>query len=126
MLRKVMTDTAITKRTPAISSGKVADPVTHLEGVKITPVMLASARGLHSVRQAIGLEGSAVQVYEAYTESHEHTDDDTTVTQLPDIRNGDRLVTGGVTYNVRWAEQQAATLSYGATLLLYLTEDKRS
>lgn len=123
-LKDFMTTTATTKRLPAISGGKRGDPVTHLEDVSITPVMLASATGTHAIRQAIGIEGTAIQVFEIYTESHEHTDDSSTVTQLPDIVVGDRVITGGVTYNVRWAEPQAATSSFGQTLIIYLTKDK--
>jgi len=124
-LLSTMTATATTQRTPAISSGKIGDPVTNLESVKITPVMLQDTRTQLSIRQAIGLEGTAVQVFEAYTQSHAHTDSSSAVTQMPDIRAGDRLITGGVTYVVRWAEQQPATASLSATLILYLTEDKR-
>lgn len=124
-LSTFMTATATTTRPPAISGGKIGDPVTHLENVLVTPVMLSSATGQHNIRQAIGLEGSAVQVFECYTESHEHDDNSVTVTQMPDIKAGDRLAVGGVTYNVRWAEIQPATTSFAATLLLYLTEDKR-
>jgi hypothetical protein len=126
MLRKVMTDTATTTRPPGISSGKIGDPVAHLSGVKITPVMLSSATGMHGIRQAIGLDGSAIQVYEAYTTVHTHVDGGVSVYQVPDIVRGDRLTVGGVTYNVRWSETQPATFGLDATLLLYLTEDKRS
>lgn len=124
-LSNMMTATATTQRTPAISSGKIGDPVTNLQNVKITPVMLSDTRGQHEIRQAIGMEGTAVQVFECYTEPHAHTDSSVSVNQMPDIRAGDRLVTGGVTYVVRWAEQQPATLSFAATLLIYLSEDKR-
>lgn len=126
MLKHFMTATATTTRTPAVSGIKVGDAVTHLENVKVTPVMLSSASGQHAIRQAIGLDGSAVQVFEAYTESHEHTDDSVTVTQVPDIREGDRIIIDGVTYNVRWSQRQTATTSYGQTLMIYMTEDKRA
>lgn len=124
-LSQFMTATATTERHPAMSGGKRSAPTTHLEDVSITPVMLPNAQGQHQIRAAIGLEGTAVQVFEIYTESHEHTDDSSTVDQMPDIEAGDRLVTSGITYVVRWAEQQPATTSFGATLLLYVTEDKR-
>ena len=123
-LRDFMTTTASTSRNPAMSSGKKGDPVANLTNLKICSVMLSNATSLHAVRQAIGLEGSAVQVFETYTESHAHTDSGTPVTQMPDIKTGDRLIVGSITYTVRWCETQPATSSFGATLLVYLTEDK--
>jgi hypothetical protein len=125
-LNNFMTATASTLRHPAIVSGKRGDPVTHLEAVKITPVMLADTKGVERITKAAGLEGSAVQIFEAYTESHSHTDDSSPVTQLPDIIAGDQLVIGSITYAVRWAEQQPATTSFGATLIVFVTEDKRA
>lgn len=125
-LLDMMTQTASTTRLPAKSGGKVGDPVTNLTNLKITPIMLDSARGTHQIRQAIGLEGTAVQVFEAYTQSHTHTDSGVSVTQMPSIEVGDRLIANGITYNVQWAETQPAGLVMPATLLLYLTEDKRA
>lgn len=125
-LRRLMTDTASTTRTPAISGGKVGEPVTHLQNVKIVPPMLASATSTHTIRQAIGLEGTAVQVWETYSTVHSHTDGGVTVNQLPDMRNGDRLITGGVTYVIKWTEAQPPTTSYNSTLMVYMVEDKRA
>lgn len=122
----MMTATATTTRSPAMSSGKIGSPVANLESVKITPVMLSPTIGQHAIRQAIGLDGTAIQIFEIYTESHAHTDSSQSVTQIPDIIAGDRVVVGGITYNVRWAEQQPATGAFGATLLIYVTEDKRA
>lgn len=124
-LRNFMTTTASTTRLPAKSGGKVGAPVTNLTNLKITPLMLPDTRGSHAVRQAIGLEGTAVQFFETYTESHAHTDSSVSVTQLPDIVTGDRLVIGSTTYEVLWCEQQPATTSFPATLLIYVIEDKR-
>ena len=125
-LSAMMTATATTTRHPARSSGKIGNPVTHLESVSIVPIMLSSATGQHNIRQMIGLDGTGIQVFETYTESHTHTDDSVSVTQVPDIRAGDKLVTGGVTYHVYWCEQQPATSGFGATLLIYIAEDKRA
>lgn len=125
-LRHLMTTTASTTRPAAMVNGKKGDPTSNLTNLKITAVMLSSASGQHAIRQAIGLDGTAVQIFETYSESHTHTDSSVSVTQMPDIEAGDRLVVGSVTYIVRWAEVQPATFSYGATLLLYLTEDKRA
>lgn len=125
-LRDMMTVTASTARAPAMASGKKGDPVTNLTNLLITPIMLSAMTGQHGLRQALGLEGTAVQLFETYTESHTHTDSSVSVTQMPDIEAGDRLVIGSITYNVRFAEIQPATYSFGATLLLYITEDKRA
>lgn len=125
-LLDMMTQTASTTRLPAKSGGKVGDPVTNLTNLKITPIMLDSARGTHQIRQAIGLEGSAVQVFEAYTQSHAHTDSGVSVNQMPDIETGDKLVVDGVTYHIQWAEKQPAGFVMPATMLLYIIEDKRA
>ena len=122
----MMTATASTTRNPALSGGKIGDPVTNLESVKITAPTLPDRRGTEAIKKAAGLEGSAVQVFEAYTQSHSHTDSGSPVTQIPDIIAGDRLITGGITYNVRTAEKDAASISFGQTLILILTEDRRS
>jgi hypothetical protein len=123
-LRDMMTTTASTTRAPAMASGKIGTPVSNLTNLLITPVMLSAMTGNHGIRQAIGLEGSAIQIFEAYTESHAHTDGGVSVTQMPDIESMDILVVGSVSYLVRFAEIQPATNNFGATLLLYLTEDK--
>jgi hypothetical protein len=104
---------------------KIGNPVTNLTNLKITPVMLSSASGQHQIRQAIGIEGTAVQVFEAYTEAHAHTDSSVSVNQMPDVEAGDKLVVGSVTYSIKWCEQQPATTGFGATMLIYITEDKR-
>ena len=118
--------TCTTTRQPAMSSGKRGEPTSNLSGVSITSPMLSDTRGDWAVRQAIGLEGTAEQLFECYTESHTHTDSSVSVTQMPDIKAGDRLTCDGITYNVKWAEIQAATISFGKTLQLFLTTDKRA
>lgn len=124
MLRSFMTATATTTRRTNPTDGNFGSPVAHLANVKITPVMLPSAGGAHIIRQTLGLEGTAIQVFETYTEAHAHTDGGVSVNQLPDIVAGDRLSTNNVTYLVRWCEAQPATSGFTATLLIYLTEDK--
>lgn len=123
-LRDFMTQTASTKRHPAKEGGKISAAVANLTNLLITPLMLPSASGQHAVRQVTGFEGTHVQFWETYTESHLHTDSGVAVTQLPDIVQGDFLVVSGVTYTVEWTEAQPATSGFGATLLLYVYEDK--
>lgn len=125
-LRDMMTVTASTERAAAMSGGKKGAPVANLTNLLVTPVMLSAMTGQHGLRQSLGMEGTAVQLFEAYTESHAHTDSAVSVNQMPDIEAGDRLIIGSITYNVRFAEIQPATFSFGATLLLYITEDKRA
>jgi hypothetical protein len=119
-----MTTTASTKRSPAMSSGKVAAAATNLTSLLITPVMLSKMTGQYAIRQAIGLEGTMVQVFEVYTEKHIHTDSGVSVDQVPDIEVGDKLVVGSITYEVRWAESHSPASSFGATLQLYVIEEK--
>ena len=125
-LRNFMTQTASTTRNPAPAGSKVGEAVTNLTALKIMPLMLPDATSMHAIRQEMGLEGSDVQIWETYTESHAHTDSSVSVTQMPDIRKGDKLVIGSITYTVQWAKQQPATTSFGATLLLRIVEDERA
>jgi hypothetical protein len=123
-LADMMTQSASTTRLPTKASGKIGAPVTNLTSLMIAPLMLPSATGQHMIRQLTGFDGSHVQFWETYTESHTHTDSSVSVTQMPDIVQGDFLVVSGVTYTVEWVEQQPATSSFGATLLIYVYEDK--
>lgn len=123
-LRDFMTQTASTKRHPAKASGKIGAAVANLTNLLITPLMLPSASGQHAVRQVTGFEGTHVQFWETYTESHAHTDSGVSVTQLPDIVVGDILTVDSVNYVVEWTEAQPATTSFGKTLLIYVYEDK--
>ena len=125
-LLSFMTASADTTRPPAMSSDKIGDPVTNLESVKITPPQLPDFNREQRYRQMAGLDGTLVQIFECSTESHTHTDSSSSVTQMPDIIAGDRVVISSVTYNVLWAEQQPATGSFGATLLIIMSEDKRA
>lgn len=124
-LRHMMTATATTARA-TMSSGKKGNTTTHLENVKITPPILPSATGQRAIREMLGLEGAVGQLWETYSESHEHTDNSVTVTQVPDIIAEDRLTVNGTTYYVHWAESNSATFSFGETLVIYMTEDKRA
>lgn len=120
-----MTQTASTTRSPAMASGKIGNPVANLTNLKITKPMSQFNQGDRQLRQALGMSGTLVQEKEAYTESHTHTDSGVSVTQMPDIRAGDKLIVGSVTYNVEWVDIEPATSSFGETMILKLTEDKR-
>lgn len=123
-LSLMMTATATTQN-KALSSGKSGGFTTHLENVKVSPPQLPSAEGQHAIREAIGAEGTAVALYECYTETHSHTDDSITVNQLPDINAHDKMTIDGVVYTVQYAEPQPATFAMNATLRIILVKDKR-
>ena len=125
-LRDMMTVTASTERRGVVSGGKSGNLAANLTNLLITPVMLPDMGRDHIIRQLIGVEGTATQVFEAYTESHTHTDSAVSVTQMPDIIAGDRLIVGSITYSVKWAEVQGLTFGFGQTLIMYLLEDKRT
>lgn len=126
MLSLYASETISTTRLPAMVDGKRGNPTTHLTSVKVTPLMVPGGIGQREIRAAIGLEGTAVQVFAVYCEAHAHVDGGSNVDQLPDIEVGDRLVYGSDTYTVRWTEVLAATTSFGQTRVMYVTEDKRA
>lgn len=121
----MMTATASTKRLAPSSNGKTGDMQTNLTNVRITPPMLPEQKGDYNVRQMAQLDGSAVQYWEAYTESHTHTDSGVEVTQMPDIKAGDRITCDGIEYVVDWAQIDSPTSSFGKTLSMRLTTDIR-
>lgn len=123
-LRSFMTQTASTQRHPAMDSdGQIGAATTNINSFLIMPLMVASGEGEKRIRQALGLEGSHVQLWRTYTEAHSHTDSSVTVNQLPDVERGDKLVVGSISYEVQWVESQPATSSFPATLYIYLTQD---
>lgn len=113
-----------TKRAPAMTSGKKSDPVTNLTGVESSPLVLPSQQSQHAIRAALGLEGTAVQVWEMYLKKCAHVDSGASVNQLPDIIAGDRVTIGSFDYSVRWADI-THPFAFGDVLILYVTEDKR-
>lgn len=114
-----------TKRAPAMSNGKKGDPATNLTGVEASPLVLPSQQSQHALRAALGLDGTAVQIWEMYIKKCAHIDSSISVNQLPDIVAGDRVTVGSTDYNVRWADI-THPFSFGDVLILYLTEDKRA
>lgn len=114
-----------TKRAPAMSGGKRGDPVTNLTGVESSPLVLPSQQSQHAIRAAIGLEGTAKQLWEMYVKKCAHVDSGVNVNQLPDIVTGDRVVIASTVYAVEWADT-AHPFSFGDVLILYVTEDKRA
>lgn len=124
-LRDMMDATCSSQRRGAMSSGKTGDFAANLASCLITSPMLLDAQTSHSVSKLIGLTSGTHQIFQAFTEAHTHTDSSVSVSTLPDIIAGDTLTVNGVTYTVKWAETWPATFSFGATLMMYLIEDKR-
>ncbi|MEO0595070.1 MAG: hypothetical protein AAF126_03070 [Chloroflexota bacterium] len=124
-LSAFMTTTATTKRRsdPAAVTGIIGDHVAYLSGVKVTPVMLPSAKGEHNAMGVSGFDGTSVYSFETFTESHAHTKDGISVTELPDIRANDLITIDGIEYTVKQARRETLTSAFGATLYIYLSED---
>jgi hypothetical protein len=114
-----------TKRQPAMSGGKKSEPVTNLTGVESSPLVLQDTRTNQGIRAALGLEGTAVQIWEMYLKKCAHVDSGASVNQLPDIIAGDRVTISNIDYSVRWADT-THPFSFGDVLILYVTEDKRA
>lgn len=121
-----MDATCTTQRRGAITGIKTGDFAANLSACQIVSPMLLDAQTAQSVSKLIGVDSSSVQIFQAFSESHTHTDSAASVTHLPDIIAGDTLTAGGVTYAVKWAEIWPSTISYGETLMLYLIKDKRT
>lgn len=113
-----------TKRNPPMSGGKISKtPVTNLTGVESSPLILQDSRNNQGIRQALGLEGSAIQLWELRIHKCAHVDSGVAVDQLPDIIIKDIVVIDGINYLVRWADT-AHRFSFGDILMLYVVEDK--
>jgi hypothetical protein len=84
---KLATVTAITKRTPAMSGGKVAEPIVHVPQVRCTPIDPLTPE----VATRLGLEApyTGFQTFAAG--------------EALDIAAGDFLVANGRTYGIRAA-----------------------
>lgn len=114
-----------TKRTPAMSGGKKGEPVPNLTGVESSPLVLQDTRANQGIRVALGLEGTAVQLWEMYLKKCAHVDSGVNVNQLPDIIAGDRVTIDSVDYSVKWADI-THPFAFGDVLILYVVEDKRA
>jgi hypothetical protein len=104
-----------TRRSPAAASGKISSPTTHLENVKVVPIVPAS----EATQRRYGLE-TLLDVYETFTAEHEHTDDGQQVTQVPDVVAGDKLVDGSTEYEVKQVADWPAVGEVGRFLHLIL------
>lgn len=112
--------TITTERNPAIAGGKRGPRATHLQNVKVLPLMPATAATLANPV----LQGTAVELWETYCGVHQHTDGAATVTQIPDIRQGDVIVSGGEDYLVRYVGNWPAVAAFDAYLHIVVEENK--
>jgi hypothetical protein len=117
-LTKMSTATYSTKRQPAASSGKGGVSATHLTGLASVPIMPAQTAqaSINPLGIKDPLTGQMLELLETYIEYQEHVDSTVTVTQLPDIRENDVLVSGSTNYRIRRVSSWPAT----ANLLAYL------
>lgn len=117
---RMATVSCSTKRNPDVADGKRGARATHLKDVSIVSLMPASTQTLrHPAFQSL-----AVELWETFTHSHEHTDDGETVTQVPDIHQGDVLVVGGEDYYVQFVGEWPATSYTDAYLHIVVQEHK--
>jgi hypothetical protein len=100
-LTAMSTATYSTKRSPAAVSAKGGASVTHLTGLASVPIMPTKDRDNTPLGVRDPLTGQVKELLETFIEYQEHVDDSVTVTQLPDIRDGDVLVANGINYKVR-------------------------
>jgi hypothetical protein len=118
------TSTISTKRSPAAVSGKGGARTTHLENVKVHPIMPIETRREQEIKQRSGRVGQEIQVLQTFTEQHPHTDGGVAVNQVPDIIEGDKIIDGSDTYNVLAVRSWPATAGMTAYLELTLEEAK--
>lgn len=100
--------TVSTKRAGAVTAGKRAAPVTNLTNLKILPIMPINTMR-DSVQDRQGLPGQPIETLETYVEYQAHTDGGVSVTQIPDIAEGDIIVDGSTEYEVRHVANWPAT-----------------
>lgn len=117
-----MTETATTQRRTAPSGGIVGSYATYLEALKVMPVQLPSATGQHDTMSVSGLDNFTFE-FVTYTESHAHTKSSNPVTELPDIRENDKITIDSIAYTVKRAATESLTSGYGKTLYIYLDRD---
>lgn len=118
------TSTISTTRRPAVVDGVRGARATNLESVKVHPIMPFPSQRELEVKQRLGTTGQMVKMHQTFTETHEHTDSSSTVTQLPDIKEGDFIVDGSVKYNVLAVRSWPATAGMTAYLEITLEEAK--
>lgn len=123
MVHPFMTTSASTKRHPTKTSGKITAAVDNLTSLLIFGPNPPENRGQQRNVTAQGMEGAHVHEFEAYTESHTHTDSGVSVTQMPDIVVEDKLVVGSITYTVVETGIWGATFGFGETRYIYMDKD---
>lgn len=126
-LSLMMTESATTQRrgAPEGAQDKTGGFATWLENVSLVPVQAPSVRGQQMVQaQTVsGMPGVNTYRFETYTESHTHDKDSVEVTELPDIRENDKITIAGITYIVKRALPDSPTFSFGKTLYIFLDRD---
>lgn len=93
---RLATQTGTTQRN-ADGSGMAA----HLSGLAVTIPYPVEAETVSDA----GLEGAAREYKQVFARKQIHTDDGTSVDQIPDIIEGDNLIVNSITYRVRSAAE---------------------
>ena len=127
-LSKMATATYSTKRSPAASSNKGGASATHLTGVSFVPIMplVAAGMGGSNIPKAPmqAVTGRIKDFWITMAEYQTHVDSTVTVTQVPDVIEGDVLVAGGTDYKVREVQNWAATTKLLAGIYVTVEESR--
>lgn len=89
------TTTASTKRPPAVSGGKVGAPAANLTGLKIVPLLPASADLVQEAQLKNPREGKVTYIFP----------DPEIGNTMPDVVEGDLLVVSGVEYLIHMVKE---------------------
>jgi len=123
-LTKLADQTYSTKRPPAMSSGKRAVPAANLTGVKCTAIM--PMIGDSDKNALFSQDGLVVEMWETYAQYQTHTDSGSSVTQVPDIKEGDVLTVGSKDYYVRRVDNWPAAGGLLAFIRVVVEEAKNA
>jgi len=121
---RLATSVISTLRSPALAGGKIGARVTHLQSVKVLPIMPSLGKGDEAVTMRAGIDGQFIERWETFTQNHTHIDSGATVTQIPDIKNGDWIVDGSTTYLVKYVGNWPTTNVLNSFLHIVLEENK--
>ena len=126
-LSKLADQTYSTKRPPAMSSGKRAVPAANLSGVKCTAIMpMVGDSDKNALSNRDPISGMMLELWETYTQYQTHTDSTVSVTQVPDIKEGDVLTVGSKDYYVRRVDNWPAAGGLLAFIRVVVEEAKNA
>ena len=128
-LSTMATATYSTKRNPAKVAGKTGASVTNLTGVKMLPIMplVQGETSVNTFPSSIkkAVSGRIKGYWLTSAEYQTHVDSTVSVTQVPDIIEGDVLVVGSKSYKVRDVQYLVLVGLYKGYDLLVVCRDGR-